>query len=102
RRRPSRRWRRSVPTLEVRFQSGFVTTCVIEPGALHRLPALCAAAGLTGESGLICDAKLTMLHRDALLALGQPLARPVNESRKTLAEVEAMCETLAARGIGRD
>src|SRR4051794_30377485 len=41
-----------------------------------------------------------------MLALGKhfgdPLARPVNESRKTLAEVEAMCEVLAMRGVQRD
>src|SRR5205085_1406541 len=78
------------------------TTCVIEPGALRRLPQLCAEAGLSGVSGLICDARLLSFHREALLALGQPLARPVNEARKTLAEVEAMCETLAARGVQRD
>jgi 3-dehydroquinate synthetase len=95
-----------VPTLEVQFTSGARTTCVIEPGALSRLPQLCAAAGLTGTAGLLCDAKLTLLHREALLALrpafGDPLARPVNETRKTLAEVEAMCETLSARGVQRD
>src|SRR6185437_9321838 len=34
--------------------------------------------------------------------LGDPLARPVGEAQKTLAEVEAMCEALAARGVGRD
>src|SRR5207237_5923831 len=34
--------------------------------------------------------------------LGEPIARPVTEARKTLAEVEAMCEALSARGIGRD
>jgi 3-dehydroquinate synthase len=95
-----------VPTLEVQFPSGARTTCVVEPGALQRLPQLCAEAGLTGTAGLLCDAKLTLLHGEALLALrpalGDPLARPVAEARKTLAEVEAMCETLSARGVQRD
>ena len=95
-----------MPTIEVPFASGARTTCVIERGALRRLPELCTAAGLTGKAGLLCDAKLVALHRDALFALapafGDPLARPVNESRKTLAEVEAMCEVLSARGVQRD
>jgi len=92
--------------LEVEFASGARTTCVIEPGALSRLPQLCAQAGLKGTAGLICDARLMQLHREALLALrpafGDPLARPVSEARKTLAEVEAICETLSARGVQRD
>jgi 3-dehydroquinate synthetase len=79
---------------------------VIERGALRRLPELCAAAGLSGTAGLLCDARLIALHRDALVALkpafGDPLARPINESRKTLAEVEAICEVLSARGVQRD
>jgi 3-dehydroquinate synthetase len=95
-----------VPTIEVRFPSGARTDCVIEPGALQRLPELCAAAGLTGVAGLLCDARLLLLHEDALRSLrsqfGDPLARPVAETRKTLAEVDAMCEALSARGIGRD
>jgi 3-dehydroquinate synthase len=95
-----------VPTLEVRFASGARTDCVIEPGALQRLPELCAAAGLGGTAGLLCDARLVPLHRAKLQALaahfGEPLARPVSEAQKTLAEVEAMCEVLSARGVGRD
>jgi 3-dehydroquinate synthetase len=95
-----------VPTVEVQFASGAHTRCLIEPGALGRLPQLCAEMGLGGTAGLLCDAKLTLLYRDTLLALrpafGDPLARPVSESRKTLAEVEAMCEVLSARGVGRD
>ena len=95
-----------MPTLEVQFAAGARTTCVIESGALGRLPSLCAQAGLSGTAGLLCDAKLVSLQRDALLALrpafGDPLARPVNEPRKTLAEVEAICEVLAARGVQRD
>jgi len=95
-----------VPTIEVRFASGARTDCVIEPGALQRLPALCAGAGLGGTAGLLCDTRVLSLHRDALLALepqfGEPIARPINESRKTLGEVEAMCEALSARGVGRD
>ncbi|TMA11994.1 MAG: 3-dehydroquinate synthase [Deltaproteobacteria bacterium] len=95
-----------MPTIEVRFASGARTDCVIEAGALQRLPALCANAGLSGSSGLLCDARVLSLHRDELLALGahfgDPVGRPVSESRKTLAEVEAMCEELSARRVGRD
>ena len=92
-----------MPTLEVSFKGGARTTCVIERGALNRLAELCAEAGLAGASALLCDARLLALpHREALLALGEPLARPVNEQRKTLAEVEAMCEVLSARGVQRD
>jgi len=95
-----------VPTIEVAFSSGARTTCVIERGALQRLPELCAAAGLSGTAGLLCDAKLTLLHREALFALrpafGDPLARAVSEEWKSLAEVEGMCEVLAARGVQRD
>jgi 3-dehydroquinate synthetase len=79
---------------------------VIETGALRRLPELCDAAGLSGAAGLLCDARLLSLHGDAIASLrdrfGDPLARPVNEARKTLAEVEAMCEVLSARGVARD
>jgi len=95
-----------VPIIEVRFPSGARTDCVIEPGALRRLPELCSAAGLTGTGALLCDARLLDLHEEALQTirsqLGEPLARPIAEARKTLAEVEAMCEALAQRGVGRD
>ena len=95
-----------MPTIEVRFASGTRTDCVIEPGALQRLPALCAGAGLGGTPGLLCDARVLSLHRDALLSLGEhfgdPIGRAVSEARKTLPEVEAMCEALTARGVGRD
>jgi 3-dehydroquinate synthetase len=95
-----------VPTVEVRFASGARTDCVIEAGALERLPELCAGVELAGTSGLLCDARLFLLHRERLQALaahfGEPLARPVSEAQKTLAEVEAMCEVLSARGVGRD
>ncbi len=95
-----------MPTIEVQFASGPRTTCVIERGALARLPALCAAAELSGTAGLLCDARLLSLHREAFVSLrpafGDPLARPVSEARKALAEVEAMCEALSARGVQRD
>lgn len=95
-----------MPTLDVEFASGARTRCVIEPGSLARLPQLCAEVGLAGTPGLLCDARLTLLHRDALTALrgsfGDLLSRPVTESRKTLAEVEAMCEVLSSRGVQRD
>ncbi len=95
-----------MPTIDVQFTSGARTACIIERGALRRLPGLCAAAGLTGTAGLLCDAKLTLLHRDAVFSLrpafGDPLARPVSEEWKSLAEVEAMCEVLSARGVQRD
>jgi 3-dehydroquinate synthase len=95
-----------VPTVEVRFASGERTECVIEAGALQRLPELCEAAGLAGTAGVLCDARLLPLHREKLQALaahfGDLLARPVSEGQKTLAEVEAMCEVLSARGVGRD
>jgi 3-dehydroquinate synthetase len=95
-----------VPTLEVKFPSGARTTCVIEPGALARLPELCAGAGLNGLAGFLVDANVLRLHREVLRSLeprlGPPLARPVSEERKGLAEVEAMCEVLSARGLLRD
>ena len=95
-----------MPTVEVRFASGARTDCVIEAGALRRLPELCAAAELSGTAGLLCDARLVPLHGEMLHALaahfGDPLARPVSEARKTLAEVEGMCEVLSVRGVGRD
>lgn len=95
-----------MPTVEVRFASGARTDCVIEAGALGRLQELCAEAGLSGTPGLLCDARLVPLHKERLRTLsqsfGEPLARPVSEERKTLAEVEAMCEVLSARGVGRD
>jgi 3-dehydroquinate synthetase len=95
-----------VPTLEVSFPSGARTTCIIEPGALSRLPQLCADAGLNGLSGFLVDANVLQLHRELLrpleARLGPPLARPVSEERKGLAEVEAMCEVLSARGLARD
>jgi 3-dehydroquinate synthetase len=95
-----------VPTIDVRFPSGARTDCVIEAGALQRLPELCSAAGLGGTSGLLCDERLLSLHGDRLLALGahfgDPVGRPISEAGKTLAEVEAMCEALSTRGVGRD
>ncbi|MGZ6144256.1 MAG: 3-dehydroquinate synthase [Myxococcales bacterium] len=93
-----------MPTLEVNFKAGARTTVVIERGALGRLPALCASVGLTGTAGLLCDARLLGLpHRQTLLGLGwEPLARPVSEEWKSLAEVESMCEVLSARGLQRD
>ncbi len=95
-----------MPTIEVRFASGARTDCVIEAGALRRLPELCDDADLRGTAGLLCDAKVLALQRDPVVALrdrfGDPLARPVSEARKTLAEVEAMCDVLSARGVQRD
>ena len=95
-----------MPTIEVRFASGACTDCVIEPGALEQLPALCTNAGLAGTTGLLCDARLLSLHGEAMHVLGahfgEALPRPVAESTKTLAEVEAMCEALSTRGVGRD
>ena len=95
-----------MPTVEVRFSSGARTDCVIEAGALSRLPQLCDEAELRGTAGLICDARLLAVQAEAMLLLrsqfGEVLARPVNEMRKTLAEVEAMCDALAARGVQRD
>ncbi|HZX92970.1 MAG TPA: 3-dehydroquinate synthase family protein, partial [Myxococcales bacterium] len=95
-----------MPTVEVKFASGARTDCVIETGALQRLGELCAEAGLRGAAGLLCDARLLSVQQEAMLSLreqfGELLARPVSESRKTLAEVEAMCEVLSARGIQRD
>ena len=94
--------------LEIEFRSGARTRCVFAAGALARLDELSAQAGLTGTAGLLCDARLlATAHKDPLLAygstrLGAPLARPVSEARKTLAEVEEMCEALAARGVQRD
>jgi len=72
-----------VPTIEVRFASGARTDCVIEAGALQRIPKLCAEAGLGGTAGFVCDARVLTLHRDAvsaLAALGEPISRPVSEA----------------------
>ena len=93
-----------MPILEVDFKGGARTSVVIEPGALSKLPQLCAGAGLTGTCGFLCDARLLALpHRQTLLSLGwEALARPVSEEWKSLAEVEGMCEVLAARGVQRD
>jgi 3-dehydroquinate synthetase len=94
--------------LDIEFPSGARTRCVFAAGGLRRLDELSAQVGLTGTAGLLCDARLlSTAHRDALLAcgttrLGAPLARPVSEARKTLGEVEAMCEALARRGVQRD
>jgi 3-dehydroquinate synthase len=94
--------------LDIAFRSGARTRCVFAVGALGKLDELCAGVGLTGSAGLVCDERLLATpHREALLAyastrFGEPLARPVSEPRKTLAEVEAMCEALSARGLQRD
>ena len=91
---------------EVAFPSGARTRVLVGPGAISLLPALCAEAGLTGTAGLLCDARLYLLHKATLDAVARPfggvLARPVQEDRKSLAEVEAMCEVLSGRGVSRD
>ena len=91
---------------EVGFPSGARTRVLVGPGAIALLPALCAEAGLTGTGGMLCDARLYLLHKAALDAVARPfggvLARPVQEDRKSLAEVEAMCEVLSGRGVSRD
>lgn len=95
-----------MPTLEVRFPSGARTTCLVEAGALRRVPELCDSSGLTGPAALLCDARLLELHAERLRELesrlGPAIGRPVSEEKKQLAEVEAMCEALAARGLLRD
>jgi 3-dehydroquinate synthase len=95
-----------VPTLEVRFPSGARTTCLVEPGALRKLPELCDAAGLRGVAGFLCDANVLRLHRDRIQLFesrfGPPIARTVSEETKRLAEVEAMCDALAERSVQRD
>ena len=92
----------STADFNVDFASGERTRVVVGP--LSLLPGL--ARDLGTRAGLLCDAKLVALHGPALHALtpafGDLLARPVTEARKSLAEVEAMCEALSARGIGRD
>jgi len=91
----------STATFDVTFPAGARTTCIVGAGALMRLDEHCAAAGLTGDAALIADAKVLSLH--AMPAgLGAPIARPVAESTKTLAEVEAICRGLAERRLGRD
>lgn len=95
-----------MPTLEVQFPSGARTRCVIEPLAASRVAALAREAGLGGAGAVLCDARLPGLHpalfEDLRKALGEPVARPIEESRKSLAEVEAMCEALAERRVSRD
>jgi 3-dehydroquinate synthetase len=89
-----------------RFASGSQTSVLVGRGAINALPALCKEAGLGGASGFLCDANVYLLHKPALDALGAAfggvLARPVREERKSLAEVEAMCDCLAGRGVARD
>ncbi len=91
---------------DVQFASGARTRCITGPGALAHLPALLEELGLAGTSGFLCDAQLVFLQRERVERLGSQLggtlARAVREDRKSLAEVEAMCEVLAARGLGRD
>jgi 3-dehydroquinate synthetase len=89
----------------VEFPTGETTRVVVGPLAL--LPALAKELLQPGaRAGLLCDARLVSLHGPALRALqpafGDLLARPVSEARKQLAEVEAMCEVLSARGLSRD
>lgn len=95
-----------MPTLEVKFPSGARTTCLVEPGALRKLPELCEAASLRGLAGFFCDANVLRLHRDRIQSFesrfGAPIARRVSEETKRLAEVEAMCDGLAERGVQRD
>ena len=88
---------------EIAFADGGKTRVFIGP--LAELPALCGEVGLKGTPGLICDSRLLDLHRPALReleSLGPPIARTVLETKKSLAEVDTMCEALAARGVGRD
>ena len=91
---------------DVQFASGARTRCITGPGALARLPALLEELGLTGTAGFLCDAQLVFLQRERVEQLGSQLggtlARAVREDRKSLAEVEAMCEVLSARGLSRD
>jgi 3-dehydroquinate synthetase len=94
--------------LDIEFTSGARTRCAFGAGGLRRLDELAAGVGLAGSGAILCDAKLLgNAHRDTLMAFAQtrfgaPLARPVSEARKTLAEVEAMCEALGTRGLQRD
>jgi 3-dehydroquinate synthetase len=93
---------------EVRFDSGERTRCVIRAGALASLDELATEAGLSGKGALIADERLFVTHHGPVLLryaetrLGRPIPRPVSEARKCLPEVEAMCEALAERGVGRD
>lgn len=90
---------------KIAFASGESTRIVVGPGALAQVPDLCKELGLTGTAGLLCDARLLDLHRPALRALesfGPFIARTVLETKKTLAEVEAICEALSSRGLARD
>ena len=91
---------------DVHFSSGARTRCISGAGALDQLPALAAEVGLAGTSGFLCDARLVFAQKNLVDVLGKQLggtlARPVREDRKSLAEVEAMCEVLSARGLSRD
>jgi len=87
------------------FADGQKTRLVVGPGVLKQVPDLCKDLGLSGTAGLVCDARLLELHRPALRALdgfGPFIARTVLEAKKTLAEVEAICEALSSRGLARD
>jgi 3-dehydroquinate synthetase len=94
--------------LEIEFRSGARTSCVFGAGSFARLDELCREVGLDGTGAIVCDARLFSTQwREPLLAyastrLGPPIARPVSESAKTLAEIEEMCDALAARGLQRD
>lgn len=95
-----------MPTLEAQFPSGARTRCVIEPFAASRVAALARETGLTGTGAVLCDARFPGLHpavfEELRKSLGEPIPRPIEESRKSLAEVEAMCEALAERRLSRD
>jgi 3-dehydroquinate synthetase len=88
----------------VKFSSGERTRCAIRDGALSSLEQIASEAGLSGKGALIADERLlTTRHGPALLGyektrLGRPIARPVSEEHKSLAEVEAMSDCLVERG----
>jgi 3-dehydroquinate synthetase len=93
---------------EVKFSSGERTRCVIRDGALSLLEQIAGEAGLSGKGALIVDERLlSTRHAAALLRyaetrIGRPIERPVSEERKSLEEVESMCDCLVERGLGRD
>ena len=94
--------------LEIEFRSGARTRCVFGAGLLAQLDELCREVGLGGTGAMLCDARLLSTQwREPLLAygstrLGPAIARPVSEADKRLAEIEEMCDALAARGLQRD
>ena len=81
---------------------------IVAPGCLAEAPQALAAAGLRGRAAVISDATVAAFHSglllDALAAAGHaPTLHtvPAGEASKSLAQTEALCQSLAAAGHDR-